>query len=53
MVPPPQQSTRYYSKEKAYKVGMGVKMLRVMVIFTPTLALPHQGGGNLFFSSGG
>jgi hypothetical protein len=23
MVPPPQHSTRYYSKEKAYKVGWG------------------------------
>ncbi len=31
---------------------MGVKTLRVMVILTPTLALPHQGGGggNWFFS---
>jgi hypothetical protein len=27
---------------------MGVKRLRDMVIPTPTLALPHQGGGNLW-----
>ena len=32
---------------------MGVNALRVMVIFTPTLALPHQGGGNRFFCTVG
>ena len=29
---------------------MGVKMLRVVVILTPTLALPRRGGGNWFTS---